>query len=65
MRKKRSPRNGKQNKRVLEQINHNAAGADMGSDAVWVCVGEHAADEAVRVFGTTTAQLRASAEWMR
>ena len=65
MRKKRSPRNRNQNKRVLEQINHNAAGADMGSDAVWICVGEHLTEEPVRVFGTTTAQLRASAEWMR
>ncbi len=37
----------------------------MGSDAVWICVGEHLSDEPVRVFGTTTAQLRASAEWMR
>lgn len=65
MRKKRSPRNRKQNKRVLEQINHQAAGADMGSDAVWICVGEHMTEEPVRRFGTTTAQLRASAEWMR
>jgi transposase len=37
----------------------------MGSDAVWICVGEHKADEPVRRFGTTTAQLRASAAWMR
>jgi hypothetical protein len=37
----------------------------MGSDAVWISVGEHLTEEAVRVFGTTTAQLRASAEWMR
>lgn len=65
MRKKRTPRNLKQNKRVLEQINHHAAGADMGSDEVWICVGEHMAEEPVRRFGTTTAQLRASAEWMR
>ena len=65
MHKKRTPRNHKQNKRVLEQINHNAAGADMGSEAVWICVGEHLTDEPVRVFGTTTAQLRASAAWMR
>src|SRR5438874_1308903 len=65
VRKKRSPRNRKQNKRVLEQINHNAAGADMGSETVWICVGEHLSEEPVRVFGTTTAQLRASAEWMR
>jgi len=37
----------------------------MGSDEVWICVGEHMAAEPVRRFGTTTAQLRASAEWMR
>jgi transposase len=37
----------------------------MGSDTVWIRVGEHASEEAVRVFGTTTAQLRASADWMR
>lgn len=37
----------------------------MGSDTVWICVGEHLSDESVRVFGTTTAQLRASAEWMQ
>lgn len=37
----------------------------MGSDAVWICVGEHMSAEPVRRFGTTTAQLQASAEWMR
>lgn len=37
----------------------------MGSESVWICVGEHMADQPVRVFGTTTAQLRASAEWMQ
>jgi transposase len=37
----------------------------MGSDAVWICVGEHVSEDPVRVFGTTTAQLRESAEWMR
>ncbi len=63
--KKRSPRNRKKNKRVLDQINHNAAGVDMGASEVWVAVGEHLSDEAVRVFGTTTAQLRAGAEWMK
>lgn len=63
--KRRSPRIQKQNKRVLEQINHQAAGVDMGAEAVWICVGEHMTDEPVRVFGTTTAQLRASAEWMK
>jgi transposase len=65
VRKKRSPRSLRKNKRVLEQINHNAAGVDMGSDTVWISVGEHMSDTPVRKFGTTTAQLRASAEWMR
>jgi len=65
VRKKRSPRSRKQNKRVLEQINHQAAGADMGSDAVWICVGEHLSAEQVRTFGTTTAELNASAAWMK
>ena len=64
MPKKRSPRSQKQNKRVLEQINHQAAGADIGSDSIWICVGEHLSDEPIRRFGTTTAQLTASAEWM-
>ena len=64
MRKKESPRNRVQNTAVLEQINHNAAGADIGSDTVWIAVAEHGADQPVRKFGTTTAQLRASAEWM-
>jgi transposase len=64
VRKKESPRNRVQNTAVLEQINHNAAGADIGSDTVWIAVAEYAADQPVRKFGTTTAQLRASAEWM-
>jgi transposase len=64
VRKKRSPRTGKQNKRVLEQINHNAAGADIGSDEIWTCVGEHVCERPVRKFGTTTTELRSSAEWM-
>lgn len=64
MRKKGSPRNRVKNKRVLEQINHNAAGIDIGSESIWICVGEHVTDEPVRKFGTTTAQLRESAQWM-
>jgi transposase len=64
VRKKESPRNHPQNNRVLEQLNHNAAGADIGSDTIWIGVGEHASKDPVRKFGTTTAQLRESAEWM-
>jgi transposase len=64
VRKNESPRNRAENTAVLKQINHNAAGADIGSDTVWISVAEHAAEQPVRKFGTTTAQLRASAEWM-
>ena len=64
MRKKQSPRSQPQNNRVLEQLNHNAAGGDIGSDTIWIGVGEHVSEEPVRKFGTTTAQLRESAEWM-
>jgi transposase len=64
VRKKESLRNRRQNKRVLQQINHNAAGVDIGSDTVWIGVGEHASETPVQKFGTTSAQLRASAEWM-
>ena len=65
MSKKRSSRTGKKNRRVLEQINHNAAGADMGAREVWIAVGDHVSDEPVQKFGTTTNELRRSAEWMR
>ncbi len=65
MSKKRSSRTGKKNRRVLEQINHNAAGADMGAREVWIAVGDHVSDEPVQKFGTTTNELQRSAEWMR
>lgn len=37
----------------------------MGAAEVWVAVGEHLSEEPVRRFGTTTGELRASAEWMK
>jgi len=65
MSKKRSSGTRKKNKRVLEQINHNAAGVDMGAEEVWIAVGEHATSEPVQKFGTTTSELRRSSEFMR
>src|ERR1700750_1653817 len=62
--KKRSPGTSSKNRKVLEQINHHAAGADRGSEAVVICVGEGGDEEPVRTFGTTTAQLRKAGEWM-
>lgn len=61
---KRSSRTTRKNKRVLEQINHNAAGVDMGAQEMWIAVGEHVSSEPVQKFGTTTSELRRSAEWM-
>jgi transposase len=63
-RKKRSAGTRKKNRKVLEQINHHAAGADLGSEEVVVCVGEGVDEEPIRTFGTTTAQLRKAGEWM-
>jgi len=62
--KKQSPGTRKKNRKVLEQINHHAAGADMASEEVVVCVGEGVDEEPIRTFGTTTAQLNKAGEWM-
>src|SRR6202051_4137613 len=65
MSKKRSSGTGKKNRRILEQINHNAAGVDLGAREGWIAVGDHVSNEPVQKFGTTTSELRRSAEWMR
>lgn len=65
MSKKRPSGTGRKNRRVLKQIKHNAAGADMGAREVWVAVGDHVSSDPVQKFGTTTSELRRSAGWMR
>jgi transposase len=48
----------------LEQINHNAAGIDLGSAEHWVCVGADQAEKNVRRFGCFTPDLIAMADWL-
>jgi transposase len=49
---------------VLEQINQNAAGIDIGAEEVWVAVPPERDEESVRVFPTFTADLISLAEWL-
>jgi transposase len=49
---------------VLEQINPNAAGIDIGAEEVWVAVPPDRDEESVRVFPTFTVDLNSLAEWL-
>jgi len=49
---------------ALAQINHHAAGLDIGDAEIYAAVPESAADPAVRVFGTFTTDLQALADWL-
>ena len=49
----------------LEQINHNAAGIDIGSREHYVAVPEGRDRVVVRCFGTFTADLHALADWLQ
>lgn len=64
--RKHSPRTKarKKNTKVLGQINHNAAGADLGSKEVVIAVRDDLGIEPFHAFATTTAQLRAAGQWM-
>ncbi len=48
----------------LEQINHNAAGIDLGGFEHWVCVAPDKAEKNVRRFGCFTPDLMAMADWL-
>ncbi len=49
---------------ALEQINHNAAGLDIGAAEIYACVPEGRDTESVKVFKTFTVDLYALAEWL-
>lgn len=49
---------------ALGQINHNAAGIDIGAEKVYVAVPPDRDEESVRSFPTFTADLRRLAEWL-
>jgi transposase len=50
--------------RVLDQINHNAAGIDAGAEFHYVAVPEDRMTPSVRKFSTTTAGLYELADWL-
>jgi transposase len=49
---------------ALAQINHHAAGLDIGDAEIYAAVPESASDPAVRVFRTFTAELEGLADWL-
>lgn len=49
----------------LKQINLNAAGIDIGSEELWVCVPEDRDAQSVKCFSTFTCDLKAIAAWLK
>lgn len=49
---------------VLERINPNAAGLDIGAAEIWVCVPEGRDSTAVQMFPTFTTDLNRLADWL-
>jgi transposase len=49
---------------MFEMINPNAAGIDVASEEMWVCVPAHRAEQNVRKFGAFTDDLYAIADWL-
>ncbi len=62
--KTNQPVNKKKVSSHLEQINHNAAGIDLGGAEHWVCVPIEKAQKNVRRFGCFTPDLMAMADWL-
>lgn len=50
---------------ILEQINRDAAGLDIGAEEIWACVPAGRDSESVRVFPTFTVDLHALADWLK
>jgi hypothetical protein len=50
---------------MLQMITPNAAGIDVASEEMWVCVPADRAEPNVRTFGAFTADLEAIADWLR
>lgn len=49
---------------VLEQINRDAAGLDIGAEEIWACVPAGRDTESVRIFPTFTHDLHMLADWL-
>lgn len=56
---------GKKSSRVIETINPNAAGIDIGSESHYVAVGADRSQTPIRSFGCYTPDLIEMAEWLR
>ena len=54
----------KKHNRILDRINHNAAGIDAGAEYHWAAVPEDRAKRSVRKFPTTTRGLYELADWL-
>lgn len=60
-----SPRTLTYDPDVLHMITPNAAGLDVASEEMWVCVPADRAEPNVRRFGAFTADLEALADWLK
>jgi transposase len=60
----KSKSKSRKHNRVLDQINHNAAGIDAGAEFHYVAVPEERTTPAVRKFSTTTRGLYELADWL-
>ena len=66
MKKKQNSKNVKVRKlENLKQINFNAAGIDIGSSEIYVCVPEGRDTEPVKHFGTFTCELNEISDWLK
>ena len=50
---------------ALKQINLNAAGVDIGSSEIWVCVPEDRDEQSVKCFNSFTRDLQNIATWLK
>ena len=50
---------------TMASVNGNAAGIDIGTEQIWVCVPPGRDAESVRCFGTFTPDLQHLAEWLK
>lgn len=64
MAKRKKQNRKKVNFDVLEQIQPNAAGIDIGAEEIYVCVPAGRDEERVRVFPTFTSDLQQLADWL-
>ena len=64
MAKRKKQKRKKVNFDVLEQIQPNAAGIDIGAEEIYVCVPAGRDEERVQVFSTFTSDLHQLADWL-